>query len=104
MLEGQGENQGDGDQVSAPLIVDLTAGSTTCEMKDVCRKFEAVTGMRVVIQERAGDAVKHVAKAEPLRIKPCGRNECFPCMSEGGKCEKNGAGYRIVCLTCKAVG
>ena len=25
-------------------------------------------------------------------------------MSEGGKCEKNGAGYRIVCLTCKAAG
>ena len=53
--------------------------------------------MRVVIQERAGDAVNHVAKAEPLRIKPCGRNECFPCMPEGGKCEKNGAGNRIVC-------
>ena len=74
MLEGQGENQGDGDQVSAPLIVDLTAGSTTCEMKDVCRKFEAVTGMTVVIQERAGDAVKYVAKAEPLRIKSGDRN------------------------------
>ena len=91
-------------QVSAPLIIDPTAGSKTSEMKDVCRKFKAVTGMRVGIQERAGDAGKHVAKAEPLRIQSGGRNECFPCMSEGGKCEKNGAGYRIVCLTCKAAG
>ena len=87
-------------QVSAPLIVDPTAGNTTSEMREVCRKFEAVTGMRVAVLERAGDSVKHIAKAEPLRIQSCGRNECFPCQSGGGKCEKNGTGYRIVCLTC----
>ena len=91
-------------QVSAPLIVDPTAGNTTSEMREVCRKFEAVTGMRVAVLERAGDSVKHIAKAEPLRIQSCGRNECFPCQSGGGKCEKNGTGYRIVCLTCQAAG
>ena len=54
--------------------------------------------------ERAGDSVKHIAKAEPLRSHSCGRNDCFPCQSGGGKCEKNGTGYRIVCLTCKEAG
>ena len=87
-------------QVSAPIIVDPTAG----EMREVCKKFEAVTGMRVAVLERAGDSVKHIAKSEPLRIQSCGRNECFPCQSGGGKCEKNGTGYKIVCLTCQSPG
>ena len=71
----------------------------TQELREVCRKFELVTGMRVAVQERAGDSVKQVAKAEPLRSKGCGREECFPCSTGGGMCEKNGAGYKIVCLT-----
>ena len=48
--------------------------------------------------------MKHVAKAEPLRSKGCGRAECFPCSTGWGKCEKNGAGSRIVCLTCQEAG
>ena len=91
-------------QVSAPLIIDPTAGDTTKELREVCRKFESVTGMRVAVQERAGDSIKHVAKAEPLRSQLCGRDDCFPCTSGGGKCEKNGAGYRIVCITCQVAG
>ena len=35
-------------QVSAPLIIDPTAGKLAAEFKDVCRKFEEVTEMRVV--------------------------------------------------------
>ena len=44
-------------QTSAPLIIDPTSGSMTSEIKEVCRKFEVVTGMRVVVQERAGDSI-----------------------------------------------
>ena len=88
-------------QVSAPLILDPTAGSMTKEMKIVCNQFEKVTGMRVVVQERAGIKNKSLAKSEPLRSKKCERQECFICTSEGGKCEKNGIGYEIKCEECK---
>ena len=54
----------------------------------------------MAVQEKAGDSVKHVAKPEPLRKKSCGRAECFPYTTGRGKFEKNGAGYKIVCLTC----
>ena len=109
-MEGRGEKEikvqnwhkGQKDQISAPLIIDPTAGNMTREMKEVCTKFETVTGMRVVVQERAGDSIKHTARAEPLRNQYCGRMDCFTCSTGGGgKCEKNGSGYRIVCLTCQ---
>ena len=54
-------------KVSAPLILDPTAGSLSKDAKEVCRKFEQVTGMRVVVQERAGNANKALAKSEPLK-------------------------------------
>ena len=92
-------------QVSAPLIIDPTAGPLTKEMKEICRKFEEVTEMRVVVQERAGNALKHLAKPEPLKNRGCGRADCFPCSSSRpGKCEKNGCGYRIRCETCMRAG
>ena len=81
--------------ISVSLILDPTSGSMTKDIKDVCRKFEQVTGMRVAVNKRAGDAVKHVAKAEPLKRKGCGREDCFLCSTGGGQCTKNGAGYRI---------
>ena len=43
-----------------------------------------------------------MAKAEPLRSKNCGRQDCFCCRTGGGNCEKNGAGYRISCLSCRS--
>ena len=92
------------DQVSAPLILDPTGGSLSKDAKEVCRKFEQVTGMRVVVQERAGNANKALAKSEPLKDEKCGRDDCFPCETGGGKCEKNGAGYEIVCVTCQRAG
>ena len=91
-------------QPSAPLILDPTAGCQTKEMKDVCAKFEEVTGMRVSVVERAGASNKRLAKSEPLKRKGCGREECFPCSSGGGKCDKNGVGYRIRCETCRLAG
>ena len=61
--------------------------------------------MRVVVQERAGNALKHLAKAEPLKTPGCRRDDCFPCCSsKPGKCEKNGVGYNIQCETCKRAG
>ena len=84
--------------------MDPTAGSLTKELKEVCRKFELVTSMRVPMQERAGNALKHLAKSEPLRKKGCDRTDCFPCTTGGGKCMKNGSGYTIICETCLRVG
>ena len=85
--------------------MDPTAGNMTNDIKGVCRKFENITGMKVVVQERAGASIKHTAKAEPLRYKGCLREDCFPCRSGGnGRCENNGAGYRIECLTFQRAG
>ena len=37
------------------------------------------------VQERAGDLIKLLAKAEPLRSEACGREDCFVCFTrEGG--------------------
>jgi hypothetical protein len=90
----RGENQ-----VSAPLFLDPTSGAMTKQMKEVCRKFEDVTGWRVPVIERAGNSVRSIAKAEPLKAKGCKRADCFPCSSSGGNCERNGSGYRIICKT-----
>ena len=103
--KGQKWHQGKEGQVSAPLIIDPTAGNLAAEFKDVCRKFEEVTEMRVAVQERAGNALKHLPKPEPLKIPGCGRDDCFPCQTSGpGKCEKNGVGYKIQCETCRLAG
>ena len=49
-----------------------------------------------MVQERAEALVKHLAKAEPLRNPTCQREDCFSCSTGGnGRCQKNGAGYRI---------
>ena len=90
------------DQISAPLILDPTFGTMSKEMKEVTKKFEEVTGWRVPVAERAGVRMASIAKAEPLRSKNCGRQDCFCCRTGGGNCEKNGAGYRISCLNCRS--
>ena len=59
-------HQRDSKQASAPLILDPTAGSLTRDARDVCAKFEQVSGMRVSVVERAGQAIKHLVKSEPL--------------------------------------
>ena len=59
-----------------------------------------MTGFRVAIQTRAGRANKKLSKSELLRSKKCGRKDCFPCTTRGGKCQKNGAGYVVRCETC----
>ena len=91
-------------QVSAPLILDPTAGDMTKDMKAVCKGFETVTGWRIPVVERAGKAMRSMAKAEPLKKKGCERDDCFPCTTGGGNCERNGSGYRICCLGCLRAG
>ena len=39
------------DQVSAPLLLDPTSGDITKDMREVCRKFEEVTGWRVSVTD-----------------------------------------------------
>ena len=56
-------------QVSAPLILDPTAGDMSKEMKSVCKDLAKVTGWRVPVVERAGKAMRSIAKAEPLKIR-----------------------------------
>ena len=97
-------HQKDPKQASAPLILDPTGGSLTKDSKEVCANFEKVTGMRISVVERAGQAVKHLAKPEPLRKTGCGRENCFPCKTGGGNCEKSGVGYRVRCETCGRAG
>ena len=91
-------------QVSAPLILDPTSGDMAKEIMDVSTKFKAVTGMHVAVKERAGKKNKSISKAEPLKSKTCGRENCFPCTKGGENCEKNTIGYRVTCLTCQRDG
>ena len=60
--------------------------------------------MHVVVKERAGQKNKSVAKAEPLKSKVCGRENCFPCISGGGNCQNNSSGCRVTCLSCQRAG
>ena len=92
------------EKMSALLILDPTSSDIARKIREVCSKFEAVTGMHIVVKERAGLKNKSVSKAEPLKSKYCGRETCFPCTSGGGNCEKNTSGYRVTCLTCQRAG
>ena len=76
----------------------------TREMKEVCKKFEEVTGWRIPVIERAGSPIRSIAMAEPLKEKRCKRLHCFPGTSCGGNCGRNGLGYRIKCETCQRAG
>jgi hypothetical protein len=98
-------HQGDKDQPSAPLIIDPTAGSLTAKLKVVCQKFENTSGFRVLVKERAGDALRQDSKSEPLRTRSCGREDCL-CRNSGkpGNCEVNSVGYRIQCKACQKDG
>ena len=97
-------HQSKDNQVSAPLILDPTAGEMTKDMKVVCKDFETVTGWRIPVVERAGRAMRSMAKAEPLKRKGCQRDDCFPCTTGGGNCERNGSGYKISCIRCLRAG
>ena len=77
-------HKGGTNQVSAPLIIDPVAGCMTKEMKEGCKNFESVTGMRVTVHTRAGKANKQIAKSNPLKRKKCGREFFFPLHNKGG--------------------
>ena len=89
-------HQTEKDTVSAPLILDPTAGGLTSKIKLICQKFEKTSGFRILVKERAGDAVRQDARSEPLRNRSCGRGDCLFCSSgKPGSCEVNSVGYRI---------
>ena len=93
------------DQVSAPLIIDPTAGELTANLKKACVKFEAASGICVSVRLRAGRSVKKDVKAEPYRKKECERDNCFCCSTGNpGFCERNSVGYRIWCSSCLLTG
>ena len=48
--------------------------------------------------------MRSLAKAEPLKTEGCKRDDCFPCTTGGGNCERNGSGYRISCGSCLRAG
>ena len=98
-------HQTEKDTVSAPLILDPTAGGLTSKIKLLCQKFEKTSGFRILVKERAGDAVRQDARSEPLRNRSCGREDCLCCSSgKPGSCEVNSVGYRIQCRTCQRAG
>ena len=97
-------HQNQPNQVSAPLILDPTAGDMTRDMKEVCKNFENVTGWRIPVIEKAGLAMRSLTKAEPLKTEGCKRDDCFPCTTGGGNCERKGSGYRISCGSCLRAG
>ena len=89
-------------QVSAPLILDPTAGGLTADLRKICDRFEKGTNMRVVTKERAGKAMRQDAKSEPFRRRGCNRGNCLVCKGgKPGNCEKNNSAYRIRCNVCK---
>ena len=93
------------DRVSAPLIIDPTAGELTGKMKAACRDFGVSMGMDVRVIERAGRSVKSDAKSEPLRSKNCGRDSCMCCSTGNpGGCETNSVGYKLACQGCLMAG
>ena len=98
-------HKGDKNEISAPLIVDPTHGDLTKKLKHTCNKFQQATGIKVTVRQRAGASMKTDTKAEPLRNKSCGREDCL-CCAKGrpGKCEQNSAGYRIKCESCLETG
>ena len=83
-------HQAEDGQVSAPLILDPTAGKLTAEMKKVCDRFKKANNNRVVTKERAGMAMRQDAKSEPFRKRGCNRENCLVCKGgKPGNCEKN---------------
>ena len=101
LRKGGGWCKGGVGQVTAPLIMDPTAGKLSEKVTKACADYEVATGIRVMLKLRAGAKVGADAKSEPLRAKDCGRMDCFCCNSGNpGGCERNGSAYRITCDGC----
>ena len=54
-------------EISAPLIVDPTAGKLTKKLKETCEKFFKSSGISVTVRERAVLSVRSDAKSSPSR-------------------------------------
>ena len=55
--KGVSWHQDKANQVSAPLIINPTAGGLTGLLKEACTRYEAATGIQVKVIERAGRKV-----------------------------------------------
>lgn len=93
------------DKISAPLIIDPTAGELTEKLRAACKKFGDSQGLEVSVRLRAGRSVASDCKPEPLRKPECGREKCLCCSSGNpGGCEINSVGYKIWCGGCQRAG
>ena len=92
--------------MSAPLIIDPTAGSLTAELKEVFREFEEVTSMRNE-DPSTGEGWQYPQAFSQVRIikkENLQQKRLFHKTTNAGKCEKNGIGYSIMCDTCLRAG
>ena len=69
-------------QISAPLILDPTAGELTTKLKEACRRLEAASGLHVTLRDTPGNSMRKDARPDPIRRKKCGRMT-FLCSSTG---------------------
>ena len=60
---------------------------------------DPTSGEMILVIDRVGSSIRYIAKADPLIKKGCKRQDCFPCTSGGGNCERNGSRYIIKCKT-----
>ena len=93
------------DRISAPLIIDPTAGDLTDKLRLACKKFGDSQKLDVSVRLRAGRSVKSDVKSEPLRKQECDREKCMCCSTGNpGGCEMNSVGYNIECGGCMEAG
>jgi hypothetical protein len=90
----------------APLIMNPTPGGELGKkIRVICEEVGEESGIRVKPVERGGEKLRRLCKSNPLGSKECGREKCLICKSgKTGRCYENSAGYRCICLGCKAVG
>ena len=92
------------DQVSAPLILDPTAGSLSKDIKEVTNVQAIVASDGKGWHCQRGPCQS--CKSKPFYNEKC-RNDCFHCEIcdiRRGNCKKNQAGYEVVCVTSLRAG
>ena len=71
-------------------------------MKEVCKQFSKYHKINVILYERGGSKIGTNVKVDPLNLKVCGRDDCFPCLRGGGEdCSRRCTAYEIKCEECK---
>ena len=62
-------------------------------------------GVPIRFLETSGYSLQNLLeRSDPFRKEKCGRPDCFPCVSGGGgRCDKIGGAYSIVCKSPECV-